>query len=70
MRLFRTKFVFDFQNIKKAHLRPELLKSQNQHDIRKERPILHLGPTWFVLVTLETHPIEEILKEPLGDWDA
>ena len=70
MRLFRENFVFDFQNIKKAHLRPVSVKSQNRHDIQKERLIFHLGPTWFVLVTLETDSIAKILKKLLGDWDV
>ena len=69
MRLFWTKFFFDCQNTKKAHLRPVLVKSQNRLDIRKERLIFDLEPTWFVLVTLETDSIAKILKKPLGDWD-
>ena len=63
MRLFWTKFFFDCQNTKKAHLRPVLVKSQNRLDIRKERPIFDLEPTWFVLVTLETDSIAKILKK-------
>ena len=70
MRLFWTIIFSESQNTKKAHLRPVLVGSKNGLDIRKERPIFDLEPTWFVLVTLETDCIAKTLKEPLGLWDA